>query len=178
MPEKNTTKTDNNYAFIDGQNLNLGVQSLGWKLDYKKFRNYLEEEFGVVRAYMFVGFMEEQQPLYNALQEAGFILVFKPLIRHGDSEIKGNVDSELVLQVMIDIDRYDQAVIITGDGDFAGLIRHLVSVKKLRQIIIPNKDKYSSLFDRMEEFDSKNVTYMNDIRKRVQYRQAPRRKSR
>ena len=23
----------NNYAFIDSQNLNLGVQSLGWKLD-------------------------------------------------------------------------------------------------------------------------------------------------
>jgi len=26
----------NNYAFIDSQNLNLGVLSLGWKLDYKK----------------------------------------------------------------------------------------------------------------------------------------------
>ncbi len=159
----------NNYAFIDGQNLNMGVQSLGWKLDYKKFRDYLQSQFGVSRAYMFVGFLEEQQALYNALQEAGFILVFKPLIRHGDSEIKGNVDAELVLQTMIDIDRYDQAVIITGDGDFAGLIRHLMSVNKLKQIIIPNKDKYSSLFDRLEEFDNKHVTYMSDIRKNVEY---------
>ncbi len=24
-----------NYAFIDSQNLNLGIHSLGWKLDYK-----------------------------------------------------------------------------------------------------------------------------------------------
>jgi hypothetical protein len=32
-----------NYAFIDSQNLNLGVQDLGWKLDYKKFRIYLTE---------------------------------------------------------------------------------------------------------------------------------------
>ncbi|MEX0748487.1 MAG: NYN domain-containing protein [Candidatus Saccharimonadales bacterium] len=174
---KNNTKA-NNYAFIDGQNLNMGVQSLGWKLDYKKFRDLLESDFDVTRAYMFVGFMEEQQPLYNALQEAGFILVFKPLIRHGDSEIKGNVDAEMVLQVMIDINNYDQAVIITGDGDFAGLIRHLVSAKKLKQIVIPNKDKYSSLFDRMEEFDSKHVTYMNDIRKRVQYGQQMRRQTR
>lgn len=165
----------NNYAFIDGQNLNKGIQTLGWKLDYKKFRDYLASEFGVTRAYMFVGFMEEQQPLYNALQEAGFILVFKPLVRHADVEIKGNIDAELVLQAMIDIDRYDQAVIITGDGDFAGLIRHLASVKKLKQIIIPNRDKYSSLFDRMDEFDKHHVTYMNDLRKRLAYKPARRR---
>jgi len=34
----------NNYAFIDSQNLNLGIQKLGWKLDYKKFRVYLKEK--------------------------------------------------------------------------------------------------------------------------------------
>jgi hypothetical protein len=26
----------NNYAFIDGQNLNLGIQLMGWNLDLKK----------------------------------------------------------------------------------------------------------------------------------------------
>lgn len=31
----------NNYAFIDSQNLNLGVKSQGWKLDWRKFRQYL-----------------------------------------------------------------------------------------------------------------------------------------
>ena len=25
-----------NYAFIDSQNLNLGIKELGWKLGYKK----------------------------------------------------------------------------------------------------------------------------------------------
>lgn len=29
------------YAFIDSQNLNLGVRSLGWKLDFAKFRQYI-----------------------------------------------------------------------------------------------------------------------------------------
>src|SRR5690606_33346624 len=115
----------NNYAFIDGQNLNSGVNALGWKLDHRKFRDYLEQEFKVTKAYMFSGFMEEHQDLYNALQESGFILVFKPLVRRGgDQEVKGNVDTDLVLQAMVDIGRYDQAVIVSGDGDFAGLIRH------------------------------------------------------
>jgi uncharacterized LabA/DUF88 family protein len=160
----------NNYAFIDGQNLNAGVKALGWKLDHKKFREYLRDRFGVDRAYMFIGFMEEHQDLYNALQESGFILVFKPLIRHEETPVKGNVDADLVLQAMIDISRYNQAVIVSGDGDFAGLIRHLTSVNKLRQVIIPNKDRYSSLFDRMEKFDTRHVTYMNDLKKELSYR--------
>lgn len=37
-------KESNNYAFIDSQNLNLGIQKLGWKLDYQKFRVYLMNE--------------------------------------------------------------------------------------------------------------------------------------
>ena len=36
------TKELNNYAFIDSQNLNLGIQSMGWKLDWKKFRVYFK----------------------------------------------------------------------------------------------------------------------------------------
>jgi len=30
---------ENNFAFIDSQNLNLGIQSLGWKLDIKRLGN-------------------------------------------------------------------------------------------------------------------------------------------
>lgn len=44
-----------NYAFIDSQNLNLGVQDLGWQLDFKRFRVYLKEKFHVRRAYLFLG---------------------------------------------------------------------------------------------------------------------------
>ena len=170
-----TNKEPNNYAFIDGKNLHSGVAALGWKLDHKKFRDYLRKQLGVVRAYLFIGFMEEQQALYNALQEAGFILFFKPLVRYEDGTIKGNVDSDLVLQVMIDIDKYDKAVIVTGDGDFAGLIRHLANVSKLKQVIIPNRDKYSSLFKRLDEFDDKHFTYMNDMRSTLAYRDNRRR---
>jgi len=37
-------KEENNYAFIDSNNLNLGIQSLGWKLDFRRFRRYLKEK--------------------------------------------------------------------------------------------------------------------------------------
>jgi hypothetical protein len=159
----------NSYAYIDGQNLHFGVKSMGWKLDHRKFRTYLSEVHGVSRAYIFLGFMEEHQDLYNVLQEAGFICHFKPLVRHDDGVIKGNVDADLVLQAMIDIERYDNAVIVSGDGDFSGLLRHLISRNKLGKIIIPNREKYSSLFDRLEGFDSRHVVFMNDLRNDLSY---------
>ncbi len=172
-----TKQEKNNYAFIDGQNLNFGVNSMGWKLSHVKFREYLSEVWGVTKAYMFLGFMEEHQDLYNALQAAGFVIIFKPLVRYDDGTIKGNVDADLVLQAMIDINRYDKAVIVTGDGDFAGLIKHLSAEDKLAQIVIPNKDKYSSLFDRREEEASK-FTFMNDLKERVSHGDIRRRQQR
>lgn len=176
--EEKTKNSANNYAFIDGQNLHAGVESLGWKLDHKKFRDYLKEELEVKRAYLFIGFMEEQQPLYNALQEAGFILHFKPLIRHQEGVIKGNVDADMVLQTMVEIDRYDQAVIVSGDGDFAGLIRHLAGANKLKKVIIPNRSTYSSLFKRLDEYNDKNFVFMNDLRGKLAYRDSRKKFSR
>ncbi len=166
-----TTNAKENHAFIDGQNLHSGVRALGWKMDHKKFREYLRDEFNVTKAYMFVGYMEEHQDLYNALQEAGFICFFKPLLRYEDGSIKGNVDADMVLQVMIDIENFDKAVLVTGDGDFAGLIRHLASERKLGQVIIPNSRNYSSLFERMDEFgkDKHFFTFVDNLRSKLSY---------
>ena len=44
-----------NYAFVDSQNVNLAIRELGWKLDFKRFRVYLREKYGVEKAYLFIG---------------------------------------------------------------------------------------------------------------------------
>ncbi|OGM15013.1 hypothetical protein A3D84_01955 [Candidatus Woesebacteria bacterium RIFCSPHIGHO2_02_FULL_42_20] len=49
-------KIQSNYAFIDSQNLNLGVRSQGWKLDWRKFRQYLRDKHKVGKAYLFIGY--------------------------------------------------------------------------------------------------------------------------
>ena len=170
MSKVEQTPTGQCYAFIDGQNLHAGVESVGWKLDHRKFREYLATELNVSKAYIFIGFMEEQQTLYSALQDAGFILHFKPLIRSEDNVIKGNVDADMVLQAMVDISKYDNAVIVSGDGDFVGLIRHLATQNKLKKVIIPNRSTYSSLFKRLDEFGNDYFVFMNDLRDKLAYR--------
>ena len=137
------------YAFIDSQNLNLGVLSQGWRLDFMRFRIYLKDKYKVKKAFLFIGFLEKNKSLYQFLKHAGFILVFKPILetkRDKKIIIKGNVDAELVLHTMIEFPHYEKAIIISGDGDFHCLIEYLDKKGKLFRIIIPNQSSYSSLF--------------------------------
>ena len=127
---------ENNYAFIDGQNLNLGIKSLGWSLDSKKFRIYLKEKYSVTVAYYFIGYLPENQDLYSALQKYGYYLIFKPIIADGKNKPKGNVDADLVLRVMLDYHKFDKAIIITSDGDFYCLVKYLYQNNKLKFVII------------------------------------------
>lgn len=135
------------YAFIDSQNLNLGVRSQGWRLDFGKFRVLLKEKYHVAKAFLFIGFVPDNQSLYTQLQQDGFILVFKSVLEKKEGKkviIKGNVDAELVLHAMIEYKNYEKAVIVSGDGDFHCLVEYLEKENKLGKLIVPNQ-KYSSL---------------------------------
>lgn len=121
---------------------------MGWQLDFVKFHRYLKDKFRVKKAFLFIGYLEKNQKLYQKLNTAGYILIFKPTITYrskGRKTIKGNVDAELVLQAMIEFQNYDQALIVSGDGDFHCLIEYLSQEKKMLGVLIPNKKMYSAL---------------------------------
>ena len=134
-----------NYAFIDGHNLYMSIKNQGWILDYKRFRQYLTDKYNVTKAFLFIGHVPTNANLYKSLQEYGFILIFKPILKVG-GRIKGNIDAELVLQAMVDYPNYDKAVIVSGDGDFYCLVKHLKSKGKLLKLMVPDDTHYSSLF--------------------------------
>lgn len=94
------------------------MKKVGWELDYRRFRVYLSEHYGVGKAYYFIGYMPENTPLYNFLQDVGYVLIFKPILKTPDGKVKGNCDAELVLQAMIDLGNYEKALIVSSDGDF------------------------------------------------------------
>jgi uncharacterized LabA/DUF88 family protein len=140
------------YAFIDSQNLNLAVRSLGWQLDFSRFRRYLADKYQVTKAFLFLGFVPTNESLYTSLQRAGYILVFKPTLKLSDGTVKGNVDAELVLHAMIEREHYVKAIIVSGDGDFHCLIEHLEKEGKLLHVLIPNPRKYSALLRRFRKY--------------------------
>lgn len=159
-------KLKNNYAFIDSQNLNLAIRELGWELDLKRFRKYLEDKYDVIKAFIFIGFIPTNQSLYTSLQEYRYILIFKPTLSLPDGRVKGNIDAELVLHAMIEYPNYDKAVIVTGDGDFHCLIEYLKRQDKLRKLIAPNRHKFSSLLRKFVPA----MAFMNDLKGKLEYK--------
>lgn len=145
------------YAFIDSQNLNLGTSKdirskkgkliyKGWKLDFKKFRVYLRDKFHLSKAFLFIGYIKENERMYRRLKSFGYELIFKPTTKDSSGKPKGNIDAELVLHsAAIEFPKYEKAVIVSGDGDFRCLHEYLVGKKKLLKIIIPNS-KTASMF--------------------------------
>jgi uncharacterized LabA/DUF88 family protein len=153
-----------NYAFIDSQNLNLAIQDLGWKLDFKKFRVFLKDKYKVTKAYLFLGHIAENETMYTALKDAGYEIIYKPTLEK-NGIVKGNCDAELVLNCMIEYRNFDKAVIVSGDGDFHCLIEYLAKKKKLLNIGIPSKKHYSSLLRKY----ASSFFYVSDYRNKLRY---------
>lgn len=156
------------YAFIDSQNLNLGTIKFGWKMDWKHFRSFLAKKYNVSKAFMFIGYIPDNQPMYEQLHDSGYLIALKPTVEHTNPNednldpdlenrtephigVKGNIDADLVLFAMKYINEYDKAVIVSGDGDFASLAEYLIEQNKLLNILTPNW-QYSSLLKPYEQY--------------------------
>ncbi|MBW3568508.1 NYN domain-containing protein [Candidatus Parcubacteria bacterium] len=143
-----------NYAFIDSQNLNLGIKSQGWTLDFRKFRLYLKNKYNVQTAYLFIGMMAGNESMYDKLQGMGYRLIFKPTTEYkvdGAVKVKGNVDAELVLYAAGKVfNEYEKAIIVSGDGDFHCLVEYLLEEEKLLKLLTPNKH-YSGLLRKFND---------------------------
>jgi len=140
-------KKENNLAFIDGANLHMGVTSLGIKLDYKKFRVWLTDKFSVYTAYIFLGNIPKYSNLYVHLQESGYKIIFKEVVYDGNGKAKGNCDADLVLKTVQGFyeNEYDNAVIVSSDGDYASLVNFLIDKNKLRAVVSPSDEKKCSV---------------------------------
>jgi Protein of unknown function DUF88. len=169
------TKKEIIYAFIDSQNLNLGVKKdlyskdgtrfyKGWKLNFKKFYFYLKTKFNVSKAIIFIGRVPGNESLYTYLTSIGYEIEFKPTLTYhngdGITETKGNVDAELILHTMVEFTNFDKAIIVAGDGDYFCLIDYLEKSGKLLHVIIPNKYRYSKLLKPFNKY----LVFVTDLK--------------
>ncbi len=142
---------EKNHAYIDGANLHKGIRSSGWHLDYARFRVWLSDKYGVDKAYLFIGLVPKMTALYTALQEAGYLLVFKETTQDGDGNVKGNCDAELVLHAVVDHyeKKYMKMVLVSSDGDYACLVEFLKNRKAFEVLLSPH-DKSSFLLRKLD----------------------------
>jgi uncharacterized LabA/DUF88 family protein len=156
MQKKNQNKNqEKNLAFIDGQNLYMGTNSENpsWKVDLAKFRHYLAKKYFIQKAYYFLGFVDDgNQELYDSIQEAGFILKFRKHNSAMMSKKKGNVDTDIVFDIMKRMykkEPFDKIVLVAGDGDYKMLVDFLIEENRFKKILFPNKKFASSLYKKI-----------------------------
>jgi uncharacterized LabA/DUF88 family protein len=143
-----------NIAYIDGQNLYMGTSKSEpkWKINLSRFRIYLEKKYNVDKAYYYLGYIQEGdkvEHLYEEIQSAGFILVFR---QHNSTMLgkkKGNVDSDIIFSIMKRVykkENFNKIVLVSGDGDYKMLVDFLIEENRFEKILFPNKKFASSLY--------------------------------
>lgn len=123
--------------FIDAANFSHITRRLNMRVDYAKFFNYFNNRNNtVVYAGFYTGVEEQEdgnQPLRRLLdwlEDHRYHVVSKPTKSYrqadGTAKIKGNMDSELVTDMLEMCHHVDRIVLVSGDGDFAYPVRHIV----------------------------------------------------
>jgi len=162
---------ENNIAFIDWQNLHLWTSTENWKIDFKRFRVYLKEKFGVNEVYLFLWFLDEtEEKLYTRLQKSWYILIFREHNSNMKWTKKWNVDVDIVFEVMRrlkDEKDFDKIVLISWDWDYIKLVNYLIENDNLKKILFPNKF-FSSLYRKIQPKYWINLS-LPDLRKKFEY---------
>lgn len=118
---------------------------------------------------MFIGYVPGNEALYTALQNMGYICIFKPTLELKDGRVKGNVDAELVLHTMIQLNNFNKAILVSGDGDFYCLVEYLITEGKLEILLVPDEKKYSALLKRLSTPDKNIFEFLNRKRAQLEY---------
>lgn len=136
-------------VLIDNANIIHAFSTLGFKLDHRKFKEYFKKRGKLVEIYLYTAFIKTNAPQKTFLEmmsRFGFILRIKEVkfIRQADGtlELKGDLDIEIAIDVFESLKKFDTAILLSGDSDFAPLVEWL-HTKKEKVIVISTRPHIS-----------------------------------
>jgi len=137
------------YAFIDASNLWEAQKAKGRFFDYEKLRRLIKEKFdgSIIKVFYYTAYpaegtrdysLDNRHKFYTFLKKGlGFIVRKKELKRipiitkDGESILeKGNMDVEITIDALHNIEKYNVAVLFSGDSDFLALVSYLRRANK------------------------------------------------
>ncbi len=137
------------FVYIDASNLWQAQKAKGKMFDYQKLKKFLKAKFSAstLEVSYYTAYPKEGTREYNLDGKHKFFTYLKKglgftvrkkelkrIISHsdvGDSiQEKGNMDVEMTIDIMHDLEKYDIAVLFTGDSDFLALVTHIRNMKK------------------------------------------------
>lgn len=119
-------------VFIDVANIIYSLRDLGWRMDYKKLQQYFKKHCRLIDIYFYYSTHKDnpgQANLLEMLARKGFKLVVKEVkvikINRQERIYKGSCDVELTIDMIDTMPAYDTAILMSGDSDFAAVIKYV-----------------------------------------------------
>lgn len=150
------------FVFIDASNLWAVQKSKGRMFDLAKLKSFLKTERSAdtIKVYYYDAYPEQKTREYSVdgkfkfyvyLEKAlKFVVRKKPLkqIRATtDADIviteKGNMDVELAIDIVNQVENYDEAVLFSGDSDFLALAKFVRSKGK-KMVVYSSRNTVST----------------------------------
>lgn len=130
-------KRPKTYGFVDASNIIYGAKAEGWFIDQKKLFDYIKRKFKTRKIFFYFGKDDKnnkQTKFLKKLESFGYTLRVKQIKRYGKRQ-KANCDVDLTMDMLLLKDKYERAVVLTGDGDFFPLFEYLKKQGKEIMII-------------------------------------------
>ena len=125
--------------FIDGGNLYHAAKSLGFKVDYLRLRDYFVNDNETLYEAFYYTAYDSSEPfiirILDWLQHNGFIVVSKQVKKKNNLFYKGDMDIEIVVDMLLNIEKYEKAILFSGDRDFKRCVVEIQKRKKTVQIV-------------------------------------------
>lgn len=152
------------YVFIDAANILYSQQTLGWRVDYRKLKEYFQSECDLCGMYFYTGRMEsnrKQNIFLEKIRALGYHVTAKEVKRikvsRNTYEWKGNLDAELIIDVLKNIENFDTCILMSGDSDFAPLLDEVKSRGKRTIIMSSKKHVARELIERAKYVNIKKL---------------------
>lgn len=115
-------------VLIDGSNVFYACKGLGVRIDWRKFRDFYRSKYNVLRFMYYTAVHvgedghNQLKPLLDYLSFNGFNCVLKDSKiykgANGEDRIKGNMDIELVTDMLSYVGVIENVILFSGDNDF------------------------------------------------------------
>lgn len=101
---------------------------------------------------------------YKKIQSFGYKMILKPVKIYtqedGTTKRKANCDVDLSFFLMRDKDIYDRALILSGDGDFLPVLKHIKNVENKEVIILSRQDRTAREIKQFAGSNFRDFTYL------------------
>ncbi len=149
------------YVFIDASNLWQAQKAKGKFFDYEKLKIFLKEKFAAseIEIFYYTAYPKEgtrdvsqdrKHKFFTYLKKGlGYTVrkkELKRIVQHTDMgdliQEKGNMDVEMTIDAIHFCNKYDIAVLFSGDSDFLALVKYIRNINK-KVFIFSSKNNVS-----------------------------------